>query len=363
MPEPSVLDYVKEKLTFWKKGSLSIPDLNEDEFVEGEGIQPVIDDQTGQSPARAFTDVLFEKMPWRLLGAFGSAFVGQFLLEPNSRDVRIAIGLYVLAFGLLVWSWIEKELPLFEPLPEQNVDDPLTFRSTFAMAAVPLAVLTFLTFRSGLFDELNTLIWLLAILCFIAAVIRFRSSFAEMGQSIWRWLKDWPKQIHISGWTVLLIAVWVIILFFRIYHLKEVPPEMTSDHAEKLQDVEDVLAGLTSVFFPRNTGREAIQFYLTAAIIQLFHTGVSFLSLKIGTVFAGLVTLPFIYLAGKEFGNRRIGLIALLDRWNSLLAECDFTGGITFFAYIRFLWHLSSIIYCMDFGPRTETILSGLVWH
>jgi len=45
-----------------------------------------------------------------------------------------------------------------------------------------------------------------------------------------------------------------------------VPGEMFSDHAEKLLDVGDVLNGKLSIFFPRNSGREAIQMYLTAAV-------------------------------------------------------------------------------------------------
>jgi hypothetical protein len=63
---------------------------------------------------------------------------------------------------------------------------------------------------------------------------------------------------------LLVLAVVVVIVFFRVYRLTEVPAEMVSDHAEKLLDVQAVLGGQTSIFFPRNTGREAFQFYLTA---------------------------------------------------------------------------------------------------
>ena len=38
---------------------------------------------------------------------------------------------------------------------------------------------------------------------------------------------------------------------------------------EKLLDVNDVLHGQFSIFFPRNTGREAFQFYLIAATVKL----------------------------------------------------------------------------------------------
>ena len=137
---------------------------------------------------------------------------------------------------------------------------------------------------------------------------------------------------------------------------------MVSDHAEKLLDVWDVLHGQTSIFFPRNTGREAIQMYLTAGIIQLFHTGYTFLSLKIGTILAGLLTLPFIYLLGKELANRRVGLLALLFAGIGILAECHLARGAAFPAL--------SIVCCTHAilpdpracAPPTATILSWQVW-
>ena len=86
---------------------------------------------------------------------------------------------------------------------------------------------------------------------------------------------------------------------------------MFSDHAEKLYDVMDVMDGKHSIFFVRNTGREAFQFYWTVLIIKLFGTGISFLSLKIGTAIAGLFILPFVYRLGKKVGNRWVGLISM----------------------------------------------------
>jgi hypothetical protein len=86
-----------------------------------------------------------------------------------------------------------------------------------------------------------------------------------------------------------------------------------SDHAEKLLDVWDVLQGQTAVFFTRNTGREGLQMYMIALVTRLFDLDLSFLSMKIGTVLAGLLTLPYIYLLGKEAGNnRRAGVLAMI---------------------------------------------------
>ena len=119
---------------------------------------------------------------------------------------------------------------------------------------------------------------------------------------------DKPSNIFFLSFVIVLL----ITAFFRFYLLNKVPGEMFSDHAEKLLDVMDILEGKFPIFFVRNTGREALQFYITAAIIKIFNTGISFISLKLGTAFLGFITLPFIYLLGKQLFNKWVGLLAFL---------------------------------------------------
>jgi 4-amino-4-deoxy-L-arabinose transferase-like glycosyltransferase len=166
-------------------------------------------------------------------------------------------------------------------------------------------------------------------------------------------LRNPSIQIRISGWTLLLIGVAAVIIFFRFSQISQIPGEPFSDHAEKLLDVSDVLAGKTSIFFPRNTGREAIQFYWTAAIIQILGTGISFISLKIGTVLIGLLTLPYIYLLGKEFANRRVALLALflagIAYWPNVISRI----GLRFPLYPLFA---APTLYYFFRGLRTANI-------
>jgi 4-amino-4-deoxy-L-arabinose transferase-like glycosyltransferase len=107
-----------------------------------------------------------------------------------------------------------------------------------------------------------------------------------------------------------LVAIVLIGVFFRTYRLAAVPAEMTSDHAEKLLDVNDVLKGQRPIFFPRNTGREGFQFYLTAALISLTPLTLSHLALKAGTAIFGILTVPLTYLLGRELYGRHVGLLA-----------------------------------------------------
>ena len=152
-----------------------------------------------------------------------------------------------------------------------------------------------------------------------------------------------------------------IVTFFRVYNLRGVPSEPFSDHAEKILDVYDVSQGQTHIFFPRNTGREAIQMYLTLVVSWLFGTGLSFISLKIGTVFCGLVTLPYMYLLGKEFGGKRLGLLAVfftgIAYWPNVISRV----GLRFPLYPLFVAPtLYYLIRGLRMRNRNDFILSGL---
>ncbi len=180
-----------------------------------------------------------------------------------------------------------------------------------------------------------------------------------------RRLIDFVRQnswkISVTRWTLLVLAVVGLVVFLRLYQLGSVPSEPFSDHAEKILDVYDVSQGQTHIFFPRNTGREAIQMYLTLVVSWIFGTGLSFLSLKIGTVIAGLVTLPYMYLLGKELGGKRLGLLALffagIAYWPNVISRV----GLRFPLYPLFV---APTLYYLIRGLRTRNrndfILAGL---
>jgi 4-amino-4-deoxy-L-arabinose transferase-like glycosyltransferase len=125
--------------------------------------------------------------------------------------------------------------------------------------------------------------------------------------------------------------------------------------------VLDVLHGQTPVYFARNTGREFFQFYWTALVIKIFGTGVTFFSLKLGTVLAGLLTLPYVYLLGKEYANRRVGLLAVvftgLASWANIISRL----GLRFPLYPLFV---APALFYMLRGlrrrSRNDFIWSGL---
>lgn len=320
--EPSVLDYVKALLRPWRGAPPRIPPLESSEVTEIDSLrssdliptqpdQSIIDRTESQAKVQPAVQALI--WPWRALIALGIALFAQLSLEPSpDRSWLLGVILYLLAAGWAVWASFRRE---WELAPLSDIEprrDPMTIQKSYLIVGGVLSLLAFLTLGGNHFTTLNVLLWGTGLLFIVFAFWLPGESHKSWFTKLLDPIKYPVWNIRITRWTLVLLVALGAVLFFRLYRLDEVPPEMVSDHAEKLLDIWDVLNGQTSIFFPRNTGREAIQMYLSAAVIQIFGTGYSFLSMKIGTAIAGLVTLPFIYMLGKEIGNRRAGLLAMV---------------------------------------------------
>jgi hypothetical protein len=387
MKEPSVLDYVKSKLMPWKYPRVELPASEQALITKTAPDQTQMGQPLPESPVATAQGPELEPLPetsaasapqpevkpppepprppapvpWRSLAAIVLALVAQRSFEPPDRTWQFGAALYILAFVLMAWAFWTREW-VAAPIPEdERLPDPLTVHRTALLLSIPFIGLAFLAFGGGLFNAINLLLWLIAIVLLLrafwldtprtsSAIVRLRTFLSQ---------RQW--NIKITRWALLLAAVAGLAIFFHGYRLSQVPAEMNSDHAEKLLDVSDVLHGEYRIFFPRNTGREAIQFYLTAAIASLLGTGVSFLSLKIGTMLCSLVTLPFIYLLGKEVGNRQEGLFAVafaaIGYWPDVITRL----ALRFTLYPLFV---APTLYYLVRGirrsSRNDFILSGI---
>ncbi len=331
MQEPTVLDYVKSKIFFWRGESIEIPpheetstDQFQHETVEGidrddkptvsQGVSQVAvsDLQLPLSPA-------LQKAFW-VLSPLGLALIAQSALEPPSRSWKTGLFFYVWTLGMLLGGILRQSWTLSAPAAQPAATSgDRDVRVVPLFVSVAAGVIAFVAFGGNRFTGINLALWVVSLVAFGFAFWRCpadRPAWAErlrIANSRVVHFKEHGLTISASSllWALLVLLVFALAAFFRFYRLEAVPPEMFSDHAEKLFDVADVLAGQLRIFFPRNTGREAFQMYLTATMTKLFGTGLSFLSLKLGTALCGLFTLPFIYLLGKEVANRRVGLWAM----------------------------------------------------
>jgi hypothetical protein len=272
-------------------------------FVEAPSGEPVVE-RAEPEPVKPF--------PWRSLLAFGMAWMAQRSFEPPHTTTGLGIVFYIGALGVLALAIRRGEwsLPALAPTSERT--DPLTYRGLPLLIGVLLGGWAFIILDDNLFTRFNVFLWILAVFCLISAFWLNKTSLQSTLRNSLRFFQREHWTFNISRWTLLLIAATVLVFFFRFNETASVPPEPFSDQAEKIFDVYDVSQGQTHIFFPRNTGREAFQMYWTLLVANLFGTGLSFLSLKLGTAILGFLTLPFIYLLGKEVGGLRVGFLAFL---------------------------------------------------
>jgi len=304
--------------------------------------------------------------PWRTLAAVLLALLGQFLLEvPPLNPVRhpwLGISIYLLAILLTIQAWQKGELSLPPLQVAEARTDLMEVRWGLATFALAVLLASFYLFGGNRFTLLNLTVWLLGLALLVRAFWERIPGGRRFREKLKGRFTFSGSRLKFSAWMMLLLLAFGLVVFFRAYRLGEVPPEPYSDHAEKLLDVYDVLHGKTGIFFPRNTGREAIQIYLTALVSVLFGTGISFMSLKMGTVLAGIATMPFIYLLGKEFGGRRSGLIALLvagiSYWGNVISRI----GLRYTLYPLFA---AATLYFLLRGlrrsSRNDIIIAGLL--
>ena len=281
MEEPTVLDYVKSKIFFWRGEKVPIPPLDAPDTLassdaafkeaprsadESESVHQV--DAVPREPVDFWPLV-------HLIVPLVLALLAQRFLEPPERSVTSGVILYMIAAAWVVWAgwggaW---QLPARQAVYHLNWQDT-SFRPVSLAIAALLGGSAFIAFGDNLFTSINLMVWLISLGFFIHAFWQF----SEPGENHWieKWRSGWQSflsdGIRFSPWTLLVIAAFALTAFFRFYMLDQVPGEMFSDHAEKLIDVSSVLNGEYSIFFPRNTGREAVQMYLTAAMARLFDT-------------------------------------------------------------------------------------------
>ena len=393
--EPSVLDYVKSLFSFGRGERIQIPDFVEEEqgvpqssvireqlldvsepLIEAEESpeqlstisappekhpiaipQPIVKLQE-EPPSHPVTP-----FPWRSLLALLLALIAQNTFEPPITGTNSPLGyaFYLAALSLLGWAIYRGEWKLVPLSQGSEGTDPLTYRRIPLFLSLGLWLWAFMIIGGNLFTRNNVIVWCLAVGFFVWALWLNQRDLRSAVANMSAFLQQEQWTIKFSRWTLLLIAATVVIFFFRFYHTADLPPEPFSDHAEKLLDVYEVSQGQTHIFFIRNTGREAFQMYWTLLVAKLFGTGFSFLSLKLGTAILGFLTLPFIYLLGKEIGGPRVGLLAFIltgiGYWPNVISRV----GLRFPLYPLFV---APTLFFLLRGLRTRNrndfLLSGL---
>ncbi len=362
MEEPSVLDFLKSRLIPWRYPRIELPaELKAQR-------KPLVLSEAGAAAGEEipFEETLTRPFPWRSLLAICLAIAGQALLAPRvERGWQAGLAVLVVSLGVLVWSALVDGWGL-RPLKEKTVQRaPLELNLInvlICVAGVFIALLAFYVFGTLRFNILNLALLLLALDLVIQGL-----KISDPGRE--SWLERLSKRLQPPAWsttvltpTLLALAGVALVLFFRFYRLDQVPPEMNSDHAEKFLDVLRILGGQTSIFFPSNGGREALQFYLVAGLNKFLGFPLTFITLKLVTSVIGFLTLPFLYLLGKEIGGPRVGWLAFLFAgiayWPNVVARIGLRLPFYMFFSAALLYYL---VRGIRTGNRNDFIFAG-VW-
>ncbi len=115
------------------------------------------------------------------------------------------------------------------------------------------------------------------------------------------------KYSLLSG--LLLVAILLLALFLRSYHIESIPAGLYPDEATNATDaLHAIETGDYRLFYPNNYGREGLFINLQAFALQLF--GYSVAALKFWSVIFGTLTVLGVYLLGKELFRRRAAGLA-----------------------------------------------------
>jgi len=327
--EPSVLDYIKSKIFPGRNPVVEIPDED--------GMIKTVPSPDKKIKTRSGSRTIFQPVFFLIIALF-VMLIGQSLLEPPYSTVSISLVFTSSGIIWILYGWFSKKFdtnlyPYVDEEPQEQV-----FRPNFFFATIGFAIAAMLMFQKNRFTGINLTLWIISITMLIATffpVVPWKEKFAGLAEKVKQFFLS-GFRLSVSPWTMVCLLVFALVTFFRFYRLNEVPGEMISDHAEKLLDVYDVLHGSFSIFFIRNTGREAFQMYLSALMAIIFGTGISFMTLKLGTAIMGLLTAVYMYFLGKEIGNRYVGLFAFLlcgiGYWPNIISRI----GLRFTLYSAF---------------------------
>ncbi|MAS33060.1 MAG: hypothetical protein CL610_03575 [Anaerolineaceae bacterium] len=172
-----------------------------------------------------------------------------------------------------------------------------------------------------------------------------------------------------SGTMLALVLIMLLGAVFRLSDLNRVPPEMTSDHVEKILDSYGVLQGQHNIFFANNGGREPFQMYAMAVFSQLPGLGMNHFTLKFLSAVEGLVAIVLMYWMGREVvgtDNRRLGryvglLLAALvaaSYWHTALSRLGLRIVLTTVVTAVLMVFLAR---AMRHNRREDFIKAGLV--
>lgn len=266
-------------------------------------------------------------LQWLLrIAGFGIVLAAQvyMLFAPRSEAAGLDVGAPYLLLGFAIWMvgeivGLHPALRLNPSLPEQTKTlvtrtgwITLLWRASVAALGTVCALLAWRFTAGNQFTLEGVAGWLGGVILWVWALAPLDWSPAGAVRGALSAVRAWrPRMSGETFWTLIaLILIMGVGVFFRFSEFASIPPEMTSDHVEKLLDANGVVNGRYNIFFVNNHGRDPLQFYLLALMHSGFGLPLDFSLLKLLTAIEGLITIPLMYALGRVVigrSNPRMG--------------------------------------------------------
>jgi len=259
-------------------------------------------------------------------------------------------------YGVLFWLLLGYFADDDEGLPAPG---PASARPRILplLAVLPLAFVTWSQTAGNHFRTAGALCWVAA----IAAWVWGWMPRAEPG--VQSPTSEVRPESKVTG-SVLAVLLLIVGLgaFLYFHRLAQTPGEPTSDHAETLLDLTDLLRGERPIFFIRNTGREPWKFYWLFVLARVFGLSPDFFATKVGTVTTALLAIPAMFLLGRELGGSRLGLFAAAlvawSQWPLAMARLGIRVSYVVLPTAMVLW---ALLRYLRRGDRASAVWAG-VW-
>lgn len=256
-------------------------------------------------------------MPVRLICLGGSlllATLGQLvltgdLLASSSPNSRLSIGLLLILAAAVLFGWWARP---YEALGGSQANLPETGKElgpwyglvigkrSLLLAAVSVYAVTSILFVVAGEGTVVRLLWLAGMLLFLAAFVDFNR--------VRRWhIGSLSRE---DGMDILLLGIITAAGFaMRFWRLTEIPSFVHGDIASQgLQALEILHSDHPTWFSVGWSNIPNFDFVMMAWTMRLF--GETPFGLSMAPVIQGVLTLPALYLLGREMFGRRAGLIA-----------------------------------------------------
>ncbi|HNR96238.1 MAG TPA: glycosyltransferase family 39 protein [Anaerolineae bacterium] len=282
-------------------------------------------------------------------------------------DGVLLLGAAVVLF-LLAVVWKGRENPPLWPnnsaprdnSPQVNLTRGRLRRALFGLAVV-LAAVAFASLAKNRFTVRGVVCWVVATVAWILAMVQVspQGIVQPVLSRVRSFIRERGVQKRVDWVALCFVGILALSFFFHLYRVSEVPAEPQSDHVEASEDVRSILKGQYMIYFPRNTGREGTQFYLTALLSRLF--GYGFTTLKLTMALVGMLNIIPMYFLGKELADRKLGLLAAfaiaVSYWHLIVSRIGWRIVLMPFWTTTVLWLL---LRALRTGRRNDYIWTGL---